>query len=268
MKVFVQMWCELDPVLSPRVDRQKDALVAEKGDTLFRVSPIARRAVADAALFAQEIVAFCLGDEHRTSLRHALAGGAHEAIVLQCSEECISEFAHWLTDESMDILIGDRMVGLVAAQAGWAHLAGVEKLSIGCRGLNAIRNLERGNREQVTATLPAALRLHGGLRAPYISKARLAAVSEDRIRTQVLAGSFQPLIETGPLQPTRPRTKLGSNTAPARPISGKSRLDALMGMSGAVRAVKPEKRVKSTEELAEEFVRYLAHHRLLDNKGE
>ena len=62
MQVFVQVWCEIDPSLNVRIDRQTGLAVADPGDNLQRVSPLGRAGV-DAALSlrAGAVTVFALG---------------------------------------------------------------------------------------------------------------------------------------------------------------------------------------------------------------
>jgi hypothetical protein len=80
----------------------------------------------------------------------------------------------------------------------------------------------------------------------------------------MLNGLAGQLGTAGPLQVARPRTRLGQQPAPAATSAG-GRLQALMG-AGAPRAPRRgivEPAAPTPEQMAEEFVRYLAHHGLL-----
>jgi hypothetical protein len=125
--------------------------------------------------------------------------------------------------------------------------------------------LERGDREVVTARLPAVVRLQAdALRLPYIARARVHAVAGLPIERYVLEGPPRPSgLDDGPLQMARPRTRLGQQQAPAA-TSAAGRLQALMGAGAARAPQRPTVESAPTpERMAEEFVRYLAHHGLL-----
>src|ERR1051325_11071257 len=82
-RIYVQVWCELDPTLNVRVDRQNGSPLAESGDVLMRISPLGRSGVTAALSIAEaEVGAFALGDQHGGALRHALAAGASRAVQL------------------------------------------------------------------------------------------------------------------------------------------------------------------------------------------
>ena len=271
-RIFVQVWNELDPSLNLRVDRQTGLPVAEQGDLLHRVSNLGRAGVASALESGQaDVTVFALGDEHEEALRHGLAAGASRAIRLQSSNgdsNVISALAEWLRQQKPDLVIADRIAGLLAARLNWAHLAGVNQLEIEEGKLHAIRHLERGNCESVVASLPAVIRLYSeSIPVPYITRARILGVMPRAIEqaSLVVTSAARKEIERGPLQPSRQRTKLGG--LPTTSASGLDRLSALMGMG---RGIVPAQRdtaqseAKSAQQLADEFVRYLAHHGLLD----
>ena len=269
MNVFVQVWCEIDPTLNVRIDRQTNQPLTEPADQLRRVSPVARAGMAAAVqLRPTAVIAFAIGSGHAEALRHALAAGAARAVELTADAadaEAIAPraIADWLAGQQADLLVGDRLAGAVAARLGWAHLAGLEELRSEAGRLQALRALGRGDRERVSARLPAAVRLQADAWPPYISKARLQAVADRPIERVVLATVAGPS-EMGPLQISRPRTRTGQ--APAPPSgSGSDRLQALMGggKPAASTAARVAKTAGTPEELAEEFVRYLLHHNLL-----
>jgi electron transfer flavoprotein alpha/beta subunit len=269
LHILVQVWCEVDPTLNVRVDRQSAQPLVDPGDQLWRVSPLGRSAVAAALKLGDGVVtAFALGSGHKEALRYALAAGAGHAVELLASSAdadaiSVAALAEWLRRQAPDLVIADRLAGRLAARLGWSHLAGLDDLRIHEGKLWAVRRLGRGDREEVTARLPAVVRLHDeSPQAPYVARARIQAASGCTIAQEILAGPGSPRIEPGPLQPARARTRLGK----AAPASGSAsdRLQALMG--GASKATAPVKRAeKNTEpdQLAEEFLRYLLHHELL-----
>lgn len=270
MNVFVQVWCEIDPTLNVRIDRQTNQPITEPGDQLQRVSPLARAGIAAAlGLRPASITAFALGGGHAEALRHALAAGAARALELAADgtdAAAISPraIADWLAGQGGTVLIADRVAGSVAAILGWAHLAGLEDLRIEGGRLRALRVLGRGDRERVSARLPAAVRLQADSpQPPYINRARLQAAADQPIERIVLP-AVSGAAESGPLQISRPRTRTGQTPAPASG-SASDRLQALMGggKPGASTAARPAKTAGTPEELAEEFVRYLLHHGLL-----
>ena len=288
-RIFVQVWCEVDPTLNVRVDRQTGLPVVENGDVLMRISPLGRFGVATALQIAgAEVTVFCLGDGHEAALRHALAAGANRALQPTLPNIClesdwVSPVAEWLREVKPDLVIADRIAGRLAARLGWAHLAGLDQLQMDGGQLRAIRHLGRGDCESVTAKLPAAIRLQTETpRLKYVSQARIAAVASRTIE-QVslnLPATSRNDAELGPLQISRPRTKLGAAPV-ATPASGLDRLSALMGVVGRVTPSAPlptdqtrparsdgpypEPASKTPDEMAEEFVRYLAHHNLLND---
>lgn len=267
IRIFVQVWCEVDPTLNLRVDRQTGSPVADNGDQLMRISPLGRAGVTAAlAIPGSEVTAFALGEGNEEALRHALAAGASHAV--QVAAASVSE---WLREQKPDLVIADRIAGSLAARLGWAHLAGLDQLQIGNGQLRAIRHLGRGDCEQVTARLPAVVRLQpDAVRALYVSRARISSVSNRPIERVNLSASA-PIAsdaEFGPLQLARPRTRLGAAPAVA-PAKAMDRLNALMGIGGGAKVASPktpEPTAKTPEQMAEEFVRYLAHHNLLDDR--
>jgi electron transfer flavoprotein alpha/beta subunit len=270
LRVVVQVWCEVDPTLNVRVDRQSAQPLVDPGDRLWRVSPLGRSALAAALKLGDAVVtAFALGSGHTEALRHALAGGAGHAVELLASGAnadaiAVAALAEWLREQTADLVIADRLAGRLAARLGWSHLAGLDELRIQEGKLRAVRRLQRGDREEVTARLPAVVRLQEeSPQAPYVARARIQAASGCTIAQEVLPGPDSPRIEAGPLQPARVRTRLGK-AAPASSASASDRLQALMG--GGNKAMAPVKRAEKTTEpdqLAEEFLRYLLHHELL-----
>lgn len=260
MRVLVQVWCEIDPTLNVRIDRQTSLPIAERGDQLYRVSPLGRSGVAAGARLG-EVTAFALGAGHEAALRYALAGGAIRAVEL--GDVNSRDLASWVQSQAVDLVIADRLAGAVAARLSWSHLAGLADLRIAGGELNAVRWLERGDRELVTARLPAAIRLQAeDVRPPYVARARLQAAAGREIERVDFAKAAEAAPPPIALQLTRPRTKQG--TLPAASTSASERLQALM--SGAVptpSAKKADTEPRTVEEMAEEFVRYLLHNRLL-----
>jgi electron transfer flavoprotein alpha/beta subunit len=277
LRVFVQVWCEIDPAPNVRIDRQTGKSIVDEGDVLLRVSPLGRSGVGAALGLGQvNVTAFALGGGHADALQHALAAGAQRAVELSAAgadPEAISvaSLADWLRRQQADLVIADRLAGLVAGRLGWAHLAGLADLSVVDGKLRAVRHLGRGDREVVTARLPAAVRLQNeSVHPDYVARARIHAVAESRIEHETLAARETPARpeEAGPLQPVRPRVRLGK-PAPLSAKSGSDRLQALLGLgkSPAGAAAKREEKPAATpEQMAEEFVRYLVHHNLLPER--
>ncbi len=270
-RVFVQVWCEMDPSLNLRVDRQTGVPLVEGGDVLMRVSPSGRHAVDAALKIANaEVIAFAVGDGHEEALRHALAAGAPRAVQISGSDENIAALTAWLAGQKPDLVIADRMAGRIAASLGWAHLAGVDQLQTMDGRLRAIRHLGRGDSESVTAALPAAvcMQTESG-RARYISQIRIAGVQElpiERVTLDVSA-SARKNAEVGPLQQARPRTRLGSASPAAAPAKAVDRLNALLGVGTAPAAPASKAAAttaKTSGQMAEEFVRYLRHNNLFN----
>jgi electron transfer flavoprotein alpha/beta subunit len=273
LRVFVQVWCEIDPTLNVRIDRQSGRPAADPGDRLWRVSPLGKVAVATASGLGGSVTAFALGDGHADALRSALAAGAGRAVELLAPGEdaeavAVAGLAEWLRDQRPDLVIADRLSGPLAARLGWAHLAGLDELRVEDGRLRAVRFLGRGDREVVTARLPAAVRLQAeAVRVPYVARARIHAAAGRPIERETLSGPAPTAAAAGPLQVARARTRLGKQPAPAASSAG-ARLQALMG-AGTSRPAAPRRAGPATptpEELAEEFVRYLLHHGLLPER--
>ena len=280
--VYVQVWCEIDPTLNVRVDRRTGECTPEEGDILTRVSPLGRAGVAAALdLAGADVTAFAIGEAHRDALRHALAAGATSAVLLSLPGEAEPNergqmsgdqsfalpLANWLREQTANLIVMDRLAGLVAGHLGWSHFAGVDQLEITGGRLHAIRHLGRGEREIVSAEIPAAVRLNEhGPPAPYINRHRLTVAGEGEIREATLPSyEHQPQVEIGALQAVRLRTR-GVQRTPKAPARGMDRLQALMsGTSGASSSPQKadESREATPDEMADEFVRYLAHHQLL-----
>lgn len=273
LRVFVQVWCEIDPTLNVRVDRQTSLPLVDPGDQLQRVSPLGRAGVAAALSLADaSVTAFALGTGHTEALRYALAAGAAGAVELQVTGDnpdaiSIAALAAWLQQQQADLVIADRLAGLVAARLGWAHLAGLDDLRVEQGMLRSLRFLGRGDREVVTAKLPACVRWQSeSLNVPYLARARLQTVTARQIEQQILPGPEGTRVETGPWQAARPRTRMGK--APVAAASASGRLEALMGkVAPAAVTKRAEKSAATPEQLAEEFVRYLRHHNLLPGAG-
>lgn len=274
-RVLVQVWCEIDPTLNVRIDRQMGNPIADEGDLLTRVSPLGRLGVFEALrLDGVHVTAFALGDNAADALRHALAAGAERALALLFSGADAEPFslgalAGWFQREQPNLIIADRWTGLLAARLGWSHLAGLSDLRIEAGRLHAVRHLGRGERELVTAQPPAALRLQTEIvKPPYVSRARIQAIAESRIeRVELSAEPESNVAEVGPVQLARARVRMGKTAAPAG-ASANDRLQALMGLAGAKPSTTPRREGKASptpDEMAEEFVRYLAHHQLLPN---
>lgn len=267
LHIFVQVWCEIDPTANVRIDRQSGQAVVDEGDQLQRVSPLGRAGIAAAWSLGQEVTAFALGAGHTNALGHALAAGADRAVELLGDGNSFAALADWLKDQKADLVIADHLAGLVAGRLGWAHLAGLDNLEIRDNMVRAVRFLERGEREIVKARLPAAVRLRNeSLRVPYLARARIQAASSLPIERVILPiqDDINHKEPTGPLQMARPRTRIGQTQFPPT-TSASQRLGALMGLGNprAVVTPKSEKAASTPDELAEEFVRYLAHHNLL-----
>jgi len=269
MKIFVQVWCEIDPTLNVRIDRNTGTPMPEPGDKLMRVSPLGRYGVDTAVnlckLSAGKVTAFCIGNEDSPALRHALASGASEAIVLETSHLSAATLSAWLKTQSAKLVICDRIAGLVAYRLGWSHLSGIDQLQIKNNKLHCLRFLERGNREQMQATLPAIIRLQQeSVKPRYVPFARLEAVKDKEFETVKLIGKKTSReIEVGPLQQARARTKVGQRPMKTK-ASGMDRLSALMTSHQPKSA--PTSRPKkdlTPQQLAEDFVRYLGHQNLL-----
>src|SRR5262245_54131557 len=132
MRIWAQVWCEVDPTLNVRIDRSTGQPMPDPGDRLWRVSRLGRSGVAAAlALGPAEVTAFALGPGHTDALRHALAAGASRSLeVLADGGDTMSPVvvAEWLRQERPALVIADRWVGWVAGRLGWAHLAGLEEL--------------------------------------------------------------------------------------------------------------------------------------------
>ena len=287
MKIYVQVWTEIDPSLNVRVDRDSGQAIADDGDVLHRVSPLGRAAVGAAlAMASSEVTAYSLGTGHRDALRHALAAGVSQVVELiagsgeaqgvdvrSCDRPSVAEVAEWLGRQQPDLVIADGTAGLIAGRLVWSHLAGLDALRFDGRCLEAHRHLGRGAQEVVTARLPAIVRLQTeSVRPPYVSRARIKAVSPDAIRCERLTnGKQEPCLEVGRLHPTRPRTRVGVQ---AQPLAGRGqdRLAALMSQAGPARAGSGARSsaapVASPQDMAEEFVRYLMHHDLLSLESE
>lgn len=276
LRVFVQVWSEIDPTLNVRIDKNTRKAVSEKGDRLMRISPVGRCGIDAALKLAEtvEVTAFSLGLEHTPALEHALAAGAKQAIALMGSDNSYLTLtplalANWIKTNKVDLLIADRMAGLVAYHLGWAHLAGIDELQIKEGKLRCVRLLEQGDREKVYAPLPAAIRVQQKILTPsYICRARVEKVSKDQIQTQKLAEKeAKTCIEMGPLQLARPRTKLANQRTLSGKTSGMDRLNALMGVTSTTSkspsSSPSPKKALTPPEMAEEFVRYLRHHQLL-----
>ncbi|MBM4071961.1 MAG: hypothetical protein FJ271_24000 [Planctomycetes bacterium] len=259
MRILVQVWCEIDPTLNVRIDRQTTLPAVDAWDQLLRVSPLGRAGVA-AGKRLGEVTAFALGAGHDAALRHALAGGATRAVELDRGDA--RALAGWVQAQAADLVIADRLAGNVAAQLGWSHLAGLDDLHMVGGVLKAVRCLERGDREIVSARLPAAIRLQADdVRPPYVARARLQAVAGCDIEQVSISGAVESTTPA-PLQLLRPRTKQGAQ--PRAATSAHSRLQALMSGAASVPSARTaDEPSRTVEEMAEEFVRYLLHHDLL-----
>lgn len=273
-RVIVQVWCEMDPTLNLRVDRQTGTPLVEGGDVLMRVSPIGRMGI-EAALKTPgaEVIAVALGAGHEPALRHALAAGASRAIEIRVngSEECPPYLIwSWLQEQKPELVIMNRSAGWIASRLGWAHLAGLDLPRIENGRLNAIRRLGRGDSESVRAVLPAVVCLDADTtRVRYISAARISAVPDRAIERVELEATVTETksVDIGPWQAARPRTRLGGAATPsAAPARAVDRLNALLGMGGPFATPKATvaATAKTPAEMAEEFVRYLRHHQLFN----
>ena len=270
LRVFVEVWCEVDPTLSVRVDRRTGSIVVDEGDILMRVAPLGRYGVTEAlSLRDTEVTAFAVGENNENALVHALAAGASRAVSLRHEGPADDAnagalMAKWFENERPDLVIADRRCGEAAGGLGWAHLAGLSDLDHDGKVLSARRQLGRGAYEEVTAVLPAIVRLQAeNVRTSYVAQARIARARALSIESCNLPVLSQPpsALEAGMPQLARPRTRVGR--APSAPARAADRLNALMGISG--RSKPPaamEVNVKGPSDLAEEFVRYINHHGL------
>jgi electron transfer flavoprotein alpha/beta subunit len=259
MRIFVQVGCEIDPDLNVRIDRMTGGAQAEPGDTLLRVGPAGRAAVDLAlAIPGAVVTAYAVGEGHREALRHALAAGVEQAV------EVVGDVTDWFRAQEVDLVIADTSAGRIAARNHWAHLAGLTSVEIREGRLYGIRALGKGDREEVEARLPAAIRIADTVALSYIARARLNAVDDARIEVAVLGDTSAGI---GTLQIARPRTRAqGASAAPSQPAKASDRLAALMGGMASKKTAPVEKKEASVEDLAEELVRYLAHHDLLEER--
>lgn len=277
-RILVQVKCEIDPTLNVRIDRLTSAPVVDAGDELMRVSPLGRIGVAAARRIPEAVVtAFAIGAGHRPALQQALAAGAEAAVELQLpaavtGDDWLAVLAGWLAQQSPQLVMGDEWSGLAAARLGWAHLAGISNLAYRGAVLTAHRARGRGAMEKVVAHGPALVRLQldSGM-IPYVARARWTRAAAQPIQVVALeapAAARPPTLEAGALQLVRPRTRLGATTA-APAAKASDRLNALMGLGGRA-APKPAApkapESKTAPQLAEELVRYLAHHQLLPTR--
>ena len=223
----------------------------------MRVSPLGRLGV-DSGLALGEVTAFAAGPGHEGALRHALAAGATRAVELDTGEP--ESLADWFRGEGPDLVIGDRRTALAGIRAGLAHLAGLFDLSLEGGVLAGKRSLGRGDCELVEADLPAVVRLRGDT-PRYVTRHRLERAKGRTIERISLGGPAAER-EEAPLAIARPRTRLGGAAPAKKAAGGMDRLKALMGGGGA-RKPREAGGPSSPEEMAEEFVRYLAHHGLL-----
>ncbi len=270
LRIWVQVWCEVDPTLNVRIDRATGQPAVEAGDQLLRVSPLGRAGVAAAlALDRAEVTAFALATDQEDALRHAIAAGAERGVTIRCegSEDVpLEALAGWLRRERPDVIIADRWAGLVAGRLGWAHLAGLADLRVEAGVLRAVRFLGRGHREEVSARLPTLVRLQDGAgQMPYVARARLAAAELIPIVAEVLPASIARSSDADPVQLARARVRGGALPPPAA-SSGSSRLQALLGSAVPATARAKESDTMGPEQQAEEFVRYLMHHELLPER--
>src|SRR5262245_40932307 len=115
LRVFAQVWCEIDPTLNVRVDRQTAQPIAEPGDQLERISPLGRAGVAAALRTnAATVTVVDLGDGHRGALEHGLASGASRAVELRTDGDhpeavSMTALSDWLRDQHADLVIADRL---------------------------------------------------------------------------------------------------------------------------------------------------------------
>jgi electron transfer flavoprotein alpha/beta subunit len=273
LRIAVQVWREWDPTLNLRIDRTTGQPAVEPGDRLWRVASAGRAAVAAALKLAPaELTAFALGTGHTDALRHALAAGASSAVELlpDCSgsdgRAPLEALADWFDRDRPDLVIADRWAGLVAGRLGWSHLAGVCQLRVHADLLHAVRFLERGRRELVSARLPALVRLYAeALVVPYIARSRIQACSEQLIAQARLSAGSVRAREPGPLQLARPRTRL-SATPWSHAASGSSRLQALLGSASARPTPMGDTTDTAPEQQADELVRYLMHYQFLQER--
>ncbi len=269
MKIYVQVACEFDPDLNPRVDRRTGEVRAEPGDQLMRVWPLGRLGISRAMqLKGAEVTAFALGPEHEPALRYALAAGARRAVAVLCNPDKLptQTLSRWLEEEKPDLVIADRLAGGLAWLAGWSHLGALSDLELREGRLLAVRHLGRGHRQRVSAALPAAVRLAPSP-PPYISRTRLKAVADKTIETFELEGEAAAGVEVGPLQPARARTRGAQKNAKSSKAS--DRVKALMGLAAPATPATPaptEDVSQTPDSMAEEFVRYLKHHQLLNKE--
>lgn len=274
LRILVQTSCEIDPTLNVRIDRATGEVLPDAGDELLRVAPAGRSGVAAALRIPHaDVTTFCVGESHEAALRHALAAGAHRAVMLAAGDEHGAALGWdalvaWVRSGKFDLVIADRMAPRLAVRLGAAHLAGVSDLRFESGKLLATRHLGRGDREEVSSTLPAIVRIETNAGSPpYVSRSRLQAVAALAIeRVMLTPAEAEPPVETGPLQAARPRTRTGQTTTqPA--ARGMDRLQALMsGSAGSTSpsATKGAAAAPTTpEQMAEQFVRYLKHHDLL-----
>lgn len=278
MKIFVQVGCELDPELNLRVDRRSGEVKPEEGDRLFRVWPLGRAGISAALeLPESEVVAFALGDEHDEALRHAVAAGAHQAYKLAFDEEQLPTkvLADWLREQSPDLVIADRLAGGLSWHLGWAHLSGLAGLRVEDGRLVAFQHMGKGNRYEVSAPLPVAVRLSSeSLRLPYISRTRIRAVEMpcwEEVDLEVDPDVDSTEVEIGNLQPARARTRGAKKTKKKSKAS--DRVKALMGLCAPSSAPTPvakqqdeQPEEQSPEGMAQEFIRYLKHHELINKE--
>ena len=285
MQIFAQVWCEYDPVLHLKTDRKQGTVVAPGDDKLLRVSPTGQAGVEMALkLDENKVTAWAAGPQHEPALRAALAAGAQNALIFLPpegsggSKEVAQQIANWVEslpqEKRPDLAIGGKICAYLSWYAKMSHLAGLSHLYLENGRLQGTRPTGKGARELVFARLPACISLQRrGMSSRYICRDRINQASDlpiQKILLHPLKNTQQQTSWTPP-QTLRLKTRGVKKTGSPGTMGGLGRLQALLGNSASSKPRKPKdecREIKSPAEQAEELVRYLMHHDLIDLREE
>ena len=274
-KILVEVLMELDPTIPLAADRKTGHAKAPDADRLYRVSPICRLGLDQAlGTSGATIIAFSHGEGAKAALDFARARGVAKTVVLPCDGGAIDYglLLGFIGNTKPDLIVGGIWAGMIAAHMGCPHAAGLEAFKVASNNLEAIRLADGGGKEVLDINLPAIIRMdeHIRRRPVYVSQDAIsqAAKTAPEIYTSEETNVRFPVSSEAPsYEMAKQRTKGDDLSQVSKSAKGLDRFQALMKKI-TVKPTKKETKVASggsTEDMAEEFIRYLQHHGLLQS---
>jgi electron transfer flavoprotein beta subunit len=209
------------------------------------------------------------GQEAEAVLRSSLALGVDLALHLTCAGEPV--FDLWATagqaaDEVQArgielVLCGDGAFGpFLAESLNWPQLTRVVHLETSIAGeIDAMRLLERGDREEVRSTLPAVITFNpSGGEVTYVSQLRLQGAAHLPMERISCPAALPAMPELQQVEINLPKPRPRRMAAPAAGLSAAQRMSFLMGGGQARQGAKENRLVEGDpDQAAEKILQFL-----------